>query len=88
MTMVVSKTGTFSMQYELNGVDITASINSAGIGPQAFVVSSGQCKANKIVVPNLSDAVVFNCKEGDNCSFSITCRDVLDNTLTQGGDSI
>lgn len=52
------------------------------------MVSSGECKANKIVLPNLSDSVAFDCVEGDVCSFTITCRDVLENTLEVGGDSI
>ena len=40
------------------------------------------------MLPDLSDSTVFSCQEGDNCNFSITCRDVLNNELSVGGDAV
>lgn len=61
VTIAIARTGSFAFTFALNGVDVTSTINSAGLGPQNFVVSSGACKANRVVLPSLQDAAVFSC---------------------------
>ena len=37
------------------------------LGPKGFEVLPGECIANQIRIPDLSDISAFNCKEGNQC---------------------